>query len=618
MKRRIGSYFYSRRTSASEISRRRWNVWEIAGKVLRRLCLILGGIMLFSILMGLIVGTLVSRPGSSSLPDSMVLTLNITQPIGENQHSRTLTAPLKSAGMTVEDFVALMDRASVDKRVHGLVVNLDDAGMELSHIQELRKAIHRFRKSGKFAYIYTASFGDLGSGIGAYYFASAFDEIWMQPVGLVALSGLSIEMPFAKEALNKVGANPEFLHREEYKSAMESFTNSHMSEPNREMTRALLNDFSGQLMMGITEDRKLKESQFVALLNKGLITGPDAVKAGLVDKLEHSDVLMDELLGALGKKHNGKEPEEVWAEDYYDSTLGRDVPLNAANVALIHVSGEIIPGNEAEPGYATGGYIASAIRDAAEQKNIKAIVIRVNSPGGSPSASETIRRAVVYAKEEGKKVYVSMGPLAASGGYWLTVDADRIFALPTTITGSIGVIMGKFEISKLWDKLGVNWEALSWGENARLWSANKPLDVSGKAALNYAIDSTYNAFLERVAHGRNMPLDEVRAVAKGRAWSGLQAKKNGLVDDLGGLDDVMEFAAKEMKVPGRKRLRVIVLPEPLSPIQELMHLMGEQVSLADFDLKSLSFVRPYLKQVGAMERMGPIQAYDPSLPVIRP
>ncbi len=615
MKRRIGSFFYKKNTSKAEIARRRWHWPTIIGTIIKRTCMVLGGVVLFSIVMGLIGGLLLGGEKFKTLPAHMVLTLDMDEPVGETSHGRNWRDPLSGAGMTVEDFTRLFEESSRDSRVEGIVVKLDDAGMELAHIQELRQAVKDFRKSGKFAYLYTPSFGDLGSGIGAYYFAAAFDKIWMQPVGTVAISGIAIEMPFARKVLDKVGAKPEFLHREEYKSAMENLTNTEMSPANREMTSAILNDFSGFIFNDLLEDRKLKAQALQDQIDIGLISDADALKAGLIDKIDYYDVLIDTI---EKKDSNGKAPETVDAYDYAAAMDQHDVSLHAANVALIHIDGEIIPGSDAEPGYATGDYIADAIRDAADQDNIRAIVVRVNSPGGSPSASETIRRAIVYAKEQKKKVYVSMGPLAASGGYWLTVDADRIFALPTTLTGSIGVIMGKFEISQTWEKAGVNWDFLSWGKNARLWSMNAPLDAHGLATLNAAIDSTYDAFMDRVSKGRNIQKAKVRTIAKGRAWTGMAATKNGLVDDIGGLNDVLDYTAKNIGVAGRQKLKIVVLPEPLSAFEELMQLAGGQVSIGTLDLKGMSFLKPYLRQADVMERIGPVQVYDSSLLSIRP
>ena len=617
MKRRIGSLFYRSNPQQQEGARRRWHLPSILGGFLRKTCIVLGAIMLFSILLGIVAGMIVGDKGA--LPDDMILTLDATQPIGETDSGRSLMSPLEANGATVQDIVATLDRAGRDERVRGLLVNFETGGVELAHIQELRAAVKRFRAAGKFAHFYTASFADLGSGIGAYYLASAFDEVWMQPVGFVTVSGLALEMPFARDVLDKVGANPEFLHREEYKSAMESFTNSEMSAPNREMMTSIVEDFAMQIAGDITRDRKIDAKTFQPLVDRGLIPADEAMKAGLVNRLGYSDLMLSAAREKVTGEEGAEEPETVSVEDYFDATLPDKPSKRVANVALVRVSGEIIPGSEPEPGYATGEYIAEAIHDAADDDKIKIIVVRVDSPGGSPSASETIRRALLYAKERDKKILVSMGPVAASGGYWLTVDADRIFALPSTLTGSIGVIMGKFELSRLWDKVGVNWQAISWGENATMWSMNQKLTDSERQTLNQAIDATYTSFINRVANGRGMKQDEVRKLAKGRAWTGLQAKKNGLVDEIGGLDTTLDYAVELLKVSDRSRLRIVELPEPLSPIEQLMVLLGDQVSMGKFDLAAAFGVpaNPYAKRMEAMRRGGPVQAYA-DLPVVNP
>lgn len=618
LKRRPGSFFYRAPTAAPAPAHHGHGFFGFLRKAVRRICLFVGALVVFSIIMGLLAASFI---GDDDLPEEMILALNITDPIGETEHARSIADPLADAGITIGDLIETIDRARGDKHVKGLLVSLDNAGMELAHIQELRTAIKRFRTSGKFAYIYTASFADLGSGIGAYYLASAFDEIWMQPVGMVSVTGLSLEMPFARDALEKIGVNPEFLHREEYKSAMESFTNSHMSEPNRESMQSILDDFSSQIFADIAADRKMPAVKLQALLDKGLLTGAEALNAGMIDRLDYADILLDQTREKITGKKDSEGPDLVLAEDYFEATSASKEHNPNANVALVRVAGEIVPGSEPEPGMATGDYIANAIMDAADDKSIKVIVMRVDSPGGSPSASETIRRSIVYAKKQGKQIVVSMGPVAASGGYWVTVDADHIFAMPSTLTGSIGVIMGKFEISELWKKLGVNWDSLSWGGNARLWSMNKKLSESERAALDAAIDDTYMSFLKRVSDGRKMPVEAVRAIAKGRAWTGTQAKANGLVDDLGGLDVALDYAAKQIGLSDRTKLDIRIIPEPLSPIEELMQVLGTQVGLGLYPGQGGALAdaaAPYLKKAQTMERIGPVQAYDLNVPVIRP
>lgn len=618
-RRRPCSFFYkTSRDGEVAVAPYRSGFFGWIGRVVKRLCVAIGALFMFSFCMGILVATIF---GGKNLPDDMILVLNVTDPIGETEHARSIADPLASAGITIGDLIETLDRARGDDRVKGLVVSLDNAGMELAHIQELRAAIKRFRTSGKFAHIYTASFADLGSGIGAYYLASSFDQIWMQPVGMVSITGMSLEMPFARDALDKVGANPQFLHREEYKSAMESFTNNHMTEPNRESMQSILDDLSAHVFNDIAEDRKITSVKLKAQIDKGLITGNDALKAGLIDHLDYADILIDKTREEITGEKDSENPPLVLVEDYYDATSGSKEHNPDANVALVRIAGEIVPGSEAEPGKATGDYIANAIMEAADDKSIKVIVARVDSPGGSPSASETIRRSLVYAKKKGKQIIVSMGPVAASGGYWVAVDADHIFAMPSTLTGSIGVIMGKFEISNLWKKIGVNWDSVSWGQNARLWSMNKPMSESERASLEIAIDDTYASFLKRVSEGRNMAPEKVRSLAKGRAWTGAQAKENGLVDDLGGLDVAMDYAAKQIDLSDRSKLDIRIIPEPMSPLEEIMHMLSTQVGIGAYPGQGsalLGAAAPFLRKAETIDRLGPVQAYDINVPVIKP
>ncbi len=580
-------------------------------RALKRASTVIGAVVLFSVFMGVVLGSMVAG-GSKPLPKDMILVLNVENGIRENATSASLMDPFAGQSITVHQFISALDKARNDERVRGLLVSLDSANIELAHIQEMRVAIHDFRSSGKFAHLYTPSFADLGSGIGAYYLASSFDQIWMQPVGMLTITGLSMEMPFGKAALEKLGVSAQFLHREEYKSAMESFTNTEMSPANREMMSSILRDLSSQMLGDISVDRKIASDTMVGLVDKGLLTGPEALKAGLITRIDYADKLVEEVRA-------GKTDEElplVSVEDYFASVKGGHKKMGSKEVALVSVSGQIVSGSKPEPGMATSDYIADALYDAADDENIEAIVVRVDSPGGSPSASETIRRAIVHAKEKGKKIIVSMGPLAASGGYWVSVDADRIFAMPSTLTGSIGVIMGKFQLQQLWEKLGINWDRVRWGAHSSMWSSNDAFNDSELERLNAAIDSTYDGFIERVDEGRKMKPEDVRKIAKGRAWTGAQAVQNGLVDELGGLDSALDYTAQQLGVADRHELNVVQMPKPLTAVEQLMMMMGNQVGIGQFLHANASLFEPLLplaRRLQASDRIGPFQAYDPVL-----
>jgi len=248
------------------------------------------------------------------------------------------------------------------------------------------------------------------------------------------------------------------------------------------------------------------------------------------------------------------------------------------NVALIYVSGTIVETDGASGG-AGADKISSTIYQAYMDKDIDAIILRVDSPGGSPSASETIRRSLVKAKEKGKKVIISMGPVAASGGYWIATDADKIYANAGTITGSIGVLMGKFEASALFEKYGVNWQGPQYGENADIWAVHKKFDTRANERMNVLIDSTYDGFLKRVAEGRDMTIGQARAVAKGRPWTGLQAKERNLVDEIGGLNVALDGTAQLLGATNRHDLNVIKMPRELNSVERLLELLGQEVSM---------------------------------------
>ena len=281
---------------------------------------------------------------------------------------------------------------------------------------------------------------------------------------------------------------------------------------------------------------------------------------------------------------------------------------------FIILSGAIVDQADTS-GNSTGADIAEAITKAHDNKDIKAIILRVDSPGGSPTASETIRRALVKAKLKGKKVIVSMGSVAASGGYWIATDADKIFASPGTLTGSIGVVMGKFEASELWKKLDVNWDGTKFGKNSDFWSMNKPFNKANDARLDVLIDNVYDAFLTRVSEGRGISIEEARNIAKGRAWTGEQALEIKLVDALGGLEDALNETAVMLGLNDRNDLKVIRLPKELSPIERLVETINGQVSMPPF-LKSLEPILNKLNQMALMSEAN-TTTYDPSLEAFR-
>lgn len=574
------SLFYRRRPNTETIRKKRWNIGRIMGGALKRTCMVLGAIMLVWIVLSATIVTLMgSGARKAPLPDEMVVVLKLDRGLVEKAGSPTLFDLFPYRQPNLHDVIAKIDDAAQDRRVKGFVLSLKSGGLSLTQIQELRAAIERFRATGKFTKFHTPSFTDYGQGMGLYYLASAFEEVWMQPVGMLGLTGISLEMPYAREALDKLGARPEFLQREEYKSAMENFAASEMSPASRENYKAIVNDYADQMVGTIARDRKLSKSVVKSYVDLGLLSGEEALKAKLIDRLDYADVMIDDMDEFVTGDRDSDADMYVPLEQYHRTALrkkGQD------SVAVIQAVGAIMPGTSRDVSGAAADDIAAALYEAAEDDSIKAVLLRVDSPGGSPSASETIRRAVLNVQDEGKQVVVSMGSVAASGGYWIAAPADAIYASPATLTGSIGVVMGKVSLGGLWEKLGINWQSIRYGDNAGMFSMNEPLDAKGRARMNALIDQTYDQFLTRVAEGRGMTKEEARVVAKGRAWTGAQAKERGLVDALGGQADALDYLARELGHTNRTDLRVIELPRRKRPLEQLIELMETQVSMGQW------------------------------------
>lgn len=577
-------------------ARRGW--WRTILSALRRTCTVLGAVVLALSVLGAFSTIGMLRAKAPALPGSFILSFALDGGLPERPHEASLANPFGEKTPSLFEVVEALARAEKDERVAGFVLRLDRAGLGIAQIQELRGAVRRFRDSGKPAWIYAPSYGGMGegTGLGAYYLAAAFDSIWMQPLGTLSIAGIGLEVPYVRGLLDKIGVEPQFFQRKEYKTAFESFTRSAMSPQNREMATSMIENVGGQILAETAADRGIDPGRLRALIDRGLLLGKEARAAGLLDRVDYEDAMLDELRKNLA----GGEAVDSDAEDlplvelahYFHAggkgKKGRELALEPVAVALVYVTGAIVEGSgdsaasplmlEDETAEATE--ISDAIGEAAEDEAVSAIVMRIDSPGGSPGASETIRRALVRAREKGKKIVVSMGDAAASGGYWIATPADAIFASPATITGSIGVVGGKISAAGLSGKIGVTWESVRWGRNSDLWSLSAPFSEDGAARINAMLDEVYDAFVARVAEGRKMTPQQVEKIAGGRVWTGEQGKAVGLVDTLGGLDAALDYTARQLGQPDRSGLDIRILPRPRTPIEELVEVLsGESAAL---------------------------------------
>lgn len=534
-----------------------------------------------------------------SLPAKMVLTYTFDAKLAESVSKPSLSQPLLRPAVTFHEITHALTEAAKDARVEGFVAKITGFNLSLAQVQELRSALATFRAAGKFAYIYADSYGGAGAGMSEYYAASAFDEIWIQPVGSVAVGGIAMQVPFLKGLLDQIGVRADFLHKGIYKSAPESLTETTMTGPSRENLSSLLESLNDQVISGVAQDRKLTPAQVRDLIDGAFYTDKSALQAKLVDRIGYYDEMIEAARTRAGLPVAAPQKEELegfvdilgynFVTETRDEAKGmggfmtqlmrKQAPKSALKdrmqIALIEGHGEIIPYKREGGGLSednmTASKIAAAFRSAARQEDVAAIVLRIDSPGGTPEAAETIHRAMSLAKKAGKPVVVSMGSAAASGGYWVASAADKIIAQPATLTGSIGVFGGKIVIAEFLQKIGVNFETFKSAENADMWSSMQAFTPAQRAKFDQMMNNTYESFLERVAQGRNLSPEKVQLVAQGRVFTGAQAKENGLVDELGGLDMAIDTAKKLSGLEG-KDVPIVRYPPRKSTLELFIEL----------------------------------------------
>lgn len=500
------------------------------------------------------------------VPDRAVLTLDLADGISE----QGTPGPLAWAfgrKLTILDLVQSLDAAGRDERVKGLVARLGAGQIGMAQAQEIRDAIRAFRERGKFAVAFAETFGEAGNGNIQYYLATAFDDIWLQPSGDVNLTGLSLESPYLRNVLDQIGVVPRIDQREEYKGAMDFLTSASMPQPVRQNYQRLADSLVQQIADGIALGRKTDATAARAAIDRGPFMAADALKEKLVDHLGY----WDETDKAVTERA-GADSGRIKVADYASSLAPA---ADATKFALVYGLGPVqLTENTANPVFGEttmdSQTVSQAIRDAAADETVRAIIFRVDSPGGSYVASDTIWRAVEQARAGGKPVIVTMGEVAASGGYFVAAPATQIVAQPGTITGSIGVLSGKIVLSDMWTKLDVAWDGVKAGANADMDSPNRDYSAAGWIRLQAGLDRAYADFMGKVASGRNMSADAVRSVAKGQVWTGADAKANGLVNELGGYSTALSVARKAAGLADDAEVALTQYPRPDDSIGGLL------------------------------------------------
>lgn len=541
-------------------------------------------------LAGLIIWGLthLDRAIEPPLPGRMVLALDLDAEFREAASADPLARLRGEKTYVIRDVVQAIDRAATDERVTGLFATLGKTKLSMAGAQELRDAVARFRAGGKPAVVFADTMGEFGGGTVDYYLASSFGQVWLQPSGDVGLTGFKVESPFIKGALDHLGITTEFGARHEYKGAIEIFTRTELSEQHRESLGALLDAWMAQTVDGIAAARRLPAEKVRALAGNGPLLATEALSAGLVDKLGYRD---DAWAAAAG---NGARPKEVDIADYGH----RQDRAKGTRIAVIAGVGAIQRGDDGgafeDKGFHSEN-VAKAFREAVDDAEVKAILFRVDSPGGSYVASDTVWHEVRRARAAGKPVVVSMGGAAASGGYFVSMGADRIVAHPGTITGSIGVFAGKFVLKDLWSKLGVRWDGVQRGDNAGIWSVNETFSPEAWERVNAMLDHVYADFTTKAAEGRGLSKEAMDSVARGRVWSGSDAHRLGLVDRLGGWAVAEEEVRGLLKLRPEDHLELVAFPKAKEPWEVVAKALGGGSNAAE--MRALARVARVLEPV---------------------
>jgi len=530
------------------------------------ICLLLF-LLFLSVMVGSVVGS--SKNDDISVSDNSVLELSFSEPLMD--YSERVT--FKDFDYTSESFDGLnttlkaIEKAKTDSHIKGIYLKSNGNLGGLAFAQELRKALEDFKTSGKFILAYNNEISQLD-----YYLQTVADQVYIDALGSVNLRGLSSEILFFKGLQEKTGIQMEVIRHGKYKSAVEPFLDDHMSENNRLQTTELLKSMWHTIATGIAQSRNLPLERIDEIATElGGRTAALAKANGLVDGILFRDEFEQILCEKTGKKKID-DVNFIHIEDYAEAVVGKGSSKVKDKVAVIYAEGEIVQG-EGRNGVIGHKTIIRALRKAADNKDVKAIVLRVNSPGGDALASEWMHREIDMTKKK-KKVYVSMGNYAASGGYYISCNADRIFAEAGTITGSIGVFGVIPNASALANQWGINAETVSTHPNAQWYSVfQKPTEQFRKETTE-SIERIYSIFLARVARGRAKTVAEVDSIAQGRVWSGKEALANGLVDELGSVNDAVAYAAKEN---GLKEYRTVSYPVFEVDFKDVVRRYGMQL-----------------------------------------
>ncbi|MDH6063622.1 signal peptide peptidase SppA [Umezakia ovalisporum] len=505
------------------------------------------------------------------------LSMNITDKAPES--SELLQRALSGAqeqSMTLRSVLDTLEKARVDPRIVGIYLDATNttplSSIGFASLTEMRQALEKFRKSGKKIIAYGVGLGEK-----EYYLSSVADRIILNPIGLMEVKGLSMQPIFLAGALEKFGIGVQTVRVGKFKGAIEPLIQKELSPENRRQIQQLLNDIWGNWRTTVSSSRKITPQQLQAIADsQGLLTASEAKARGLVDQVAYLDQVVTELKKLTASHEKEGTFRQINLSNYAQlSGKSPGAGRNSKNqIAVVYAEGEIVDG-KGENGQIGGDRFAKIFNRLRQDNDVKAIVLRINTPGGSATASEVMQREVQLTHKV-KPVVVSMGDVAASGGYWIASDSTRIFAKPTTVTGSIGVFGVLFNGQKLANDNGITWDMVKTARYADSQTLTRPKSPQELAIYQRGVDRIYNLFLDKVAQGRKIPPAKVAEIAQGRVWSGKEAQKIGLVDEMGGMNAAIEYAVKEAKLGNNWQLQEY--PKVTSLEERFFGLAGQEIS----------------------------------------
>ncbi len=537
---------------------------------------VFAGLFLFLVVVPfmLIAVAIGSASSKEPTPANSVLELDLREGLTDQTPTNPF-ALFGGSGLSTLQIVDTLAMAEDDDRVKVLLIRLPEAGVTPAAADEIRQAVRRFRRSGKLVIAHSQGFQPVGTSISSYMLGASASELWMQNTASFQVAGFSTDSIFLGRAFERYGVDAEFEQRYEYKNAVNEYTESDFTPAHREAMTAWMGSIYASALANAAQDRRLTPQALRETIEAGPYSSAQALQRRLIDKIGQV-----EEAEAEAKRRAGRGAGIIEFRDYASSQGERSGSGRNA-IAIVGGEGAIMTGTGGGADPFGGGSsimsddLAEAIYDAIEDKAVKAIVFRVSSPGGSPEASEQILAAVRAARAAGKPVVVSMGDYAASGGYWISSEADWIVAQPSTLTGSIGVFGGKFVLADALGRFGVDMRNLSvGGDYAGAFSPSEPFTAEQRAAFAASIDRTYEEFIARVSTGRRLPPARVREIARGRVWTGAQARELGLVDQLGGMEEAVAKARQLARIPDDESVRFKRYPTPESPFEALSEMFG--------------------------------------------